>query len=420
MKNRILFYTSLILVFSITLPAYAEEQKEITSVESLSDMFAEGTAYVDGRYRYEFVDQDDFTKDAKASTLRTRLGFETAKLHGIAAHLEVEDIQEIGNDNYNSTINGHTDRPVVADPDGTEINQAYLGYYNIPDTSVTFGRKHIVLDNHRFVGDVGWRQNNQTYDSATLTNTTIPDVTLFYSYILNVNRIFGDDSASGDFNSDIHLFNAKFSGCPMGDFTTYAYLLDFENDAPALSTTTFGGRFDGKYEVSEDANLLYDLEYAYQSDYEGNTSDYNVHYWHGEAGVSTLGLTVKGGFESLGSDNGGTNAFTTPLATLHKWNGWADKFLTTPPTGLEDAYASVSYKVNGIHEAVDDTALAVIYHSFSAEEGSADYGTEWDVDLTRKFLENYMFGVRYANYNTDGFATDTQKLIFTLAARFSQ
>ena len=409
----------LALLSFFVVPVQGEEQNEEELIaSSLSEMVSNGRAYINARYRYEFVDQDGLEKEAKASTLRTQIGFETAKLYGFGAHLEIEDVQEIGNDNYNSTINGRSDRPVVADPEGTEVNQAYLAYYDVPETSLTFGRKRIVLDNVRFVGDVGWRQNNQTYDSATLTNSSISDVDLFYAYVLNVNRIFGDDSPNGDFDGDIHLFNAKYSGCPIANLTAYAYLLDFD-DAPGLSTTTFGGRLDGKYGLGEDANLLYDLEYAFQSDYQDNPDSYDVNYWRAEGGLAAFGFTLKGGFESLGSDEG-ANAFSTPLATLHKWNGWADKFLVTPDTGLEDAYASISYSLDGVNELIDGTSLAVVFHAFSAEEGSGDYGTEWDVNLSKKFLEHYLFGVKYANYNADDFATDTEKLIFTLAANFSQ
>ncbi len=50
-------------------------------------------------------------------------------------------------------------------------------------------------------------------------------------------------------------------------------------------------------------------------------------------GIGTLGV----GYELLGSDDG-VAAFQTPLATLHKFNGFADQFLVTPAGGLQDIY----------------------------------------------------------------------------------
>ena len=57
---------------------------------------------------------------------------------------------------------------------------------------------------------------------------------------------------------------------------------------------------------------------------------------------------VIGGYELLGSDDGKV-AFNTPLATKHKFNGWADKFLGTPKEGLEDVYLTAKGKVSGVN-----------------------------------------------------------------------
>ena len=65
---------------------------------------------------------------------------------------------------YNSTTNGKTTYPAVADPETYEINRLQLTNTRIPMTTVTLGRQRIVLDDQRFVGNVGWRQNEQTFD----------------------------------------------------------------------------------------------------------------------------------------------------------------------------------------------------------------------------------------------------------------
>jgi len=123
-----------------------------------------------------------------------------------------------------------------------------------------------------------------------------------------------------------------------------------------------------------------------------------------------LDVTLKLGYEVLGSDDGDVS-FTTFLVTLHKFNGWADVFLggsfdpAAMPDGLEDVYISVSGKLAEYN-------LAAIYHEFSSDEGSDDYGSEIDLQASRKFGKHYNGGVKYASYSDDGFnaAGDVDKL----------
>ena len=417
--SRFVFFALFFVL--VPLPGLAENtENNKTEKDEIQDplqrAFHDSRVWASFRYRYELVDQDGFTSDAKASTLRSRLGFETGDLYGFSMLAEVEDVQEIGNDLYNNTLNGRMSRPVVADPEGTEINQAFLSYQGF-DSKLIGGRYRLVLDNSRFVGDVGWRQNNQTFDGATLENKSIEDLKLFYGYVHNVNRIFGDDSPRGDIDSTSHLFNVKYSAIDAFDITTYAYLLDLE-DLPGASTLTFGARLNGKYSLDEAFAVLYDGEFAYQEDYEDNPLSYDSIYFRADGGIGWNTLAFRIGFESLGSDNG-IASFSTPLATLHKWNGFADIFLTTPAEGLEDAYAVLTYKVANIHHCVDGTKFLAAFHDFSSDEGSIDYGTEWDFNISQTWRERYTFGVKYANYSSDDFGRDTEKLIFTAAAKFS-
>src|SRR5262245_4464865 len=125
---------------------------------------AEVKPILDTRLRYESVDQDGVAQTAEAMTLRARLGFETGKIAGTALLAEGEFVRPIIED-YNSTTNGNSTYPVVADPNSSEVNRLQLVNSSLPATTVTLGRQRIVLDDHRFVGDVGWRQNEQTFDA---------------------------------------------------------------------------------------------------------------------------------------------------------------------------------------------------------------------------------------------------------------
>ncbi|MDG1287252.1 MAG: alginate export family protein [Rickettsiales bacterium] len=395
-------------------PAYASETDVMQKF-----LIDDATPYIDVRYRFEHVDQAGFGKDANASTLRTKLGYKTGTLEGFSGVVEIENVAEMGGETYNDTINGKTAYPVVADPDGTEVNKAYLQFTGIDDTVLRVGRQDHNLDNQRFIGTVGWRQNDQMYDSAAIINSSLPDTTLVYSYVDNVNRIFSDDHPFGDLDTNTHVINASYDGWDFGKLTGYGYLIDLDDAAVAgLSSKTFGARFTGSTPIDENVKLLYTAEYARQSEHGDNPIDYSADYYTLEGGLAYAGLTAKAGFESLGSDNGGTVSFQTPLATLHKFNGWADKFLATPATGLEDIYGSLFYKASGTgSEIVDGTTFGVIYHDFSAETGGANYGNEWDAVIKRNFMDHYSVMLKYADYDADTLSTDTEKFWFQLGAK---
>lgn len=396
------------------LPAYAESSDLLKKA-----LIDDATPYIHLNYRFEHVDQAGFSRHANASTLRTALGYKTGALYDFSASIEFENVSYLGVESFNNTLNGKTNRPVVADPDSTEVNHAFLSYAGLPDTVIDVGRQPIILDNHRFVGTVPWRQNHQSFDAVTINNRSLPDTTIFYSYVDNVNRIFSNDSPVGDLNGNTHLINASYDGWEYGKLIGYGYLLDFDAAfAQGLSSKTFGARFTGSTPFIDNATLLYTAEYARQSDYGDNPTSYDADYYMLEGGIGYKGLTTKLGYEVLGSDNGGTVAFQTPLATLHKFNGWADQFLTTPAAGLEDIYAHVSYKVSGVNEILDDTQLTVVYHDFSADIGGADYGSEWNASIGRHFMEHYSLLLKFADYEADGFATDKQVAWLELGAKF--
>ncbi|HFB54450.1 MAG TPA: hypothetical protein ENJ46_00880 [Hellea balneolensis] len=242
-------------------------------------------------------------------------------------------------------------------------------------------------------------------------------LTLTGGYVWNVNRIFGDDHPFGDLDTNTFILNAKFTGFELGNVTAYGLIIDL-NDAPVfgLSSKTFGARFDGKHKLGDsNVTALYEAEFATQSDSADSPLDYTAEYYHFSAGLSANGLTGKIGYEVLGSD-GGVASFQTPLATLHKFNGWADKFLGTPAGGLEDFYGSISYKV-GADGPLKGLKFDAIYHDFSADVGG-DYGNEVDLQVSKKISKHYYAGLKFADYNSNGFATDTRKIWFTIGANF--
>lgn len=357
------------------------------------------------RYRHESVDDAAFARDASADTLRLRLGWSRGFGQGWSVGLEGEGVAEVGDD-FNSGANGRTAYPLVPDVRALEVNQAWLRWRG-ERAGATLGRQRLLLDNQRFVGNVGWRQNEQTYDAVLLEATPRTGLTLRYAWLDRVHRVSGDearDPLARERDLDAHLANLAWQG-GAGTLVGYAYVLE-DQDVAAASTRTLGLRWTGERALGA-AKLGWALEAARQRDHAGNPRDIDADYFLVEPSLTAAGLAWKLGWEQLGGD--GANAFQTPLATLHAFNGWADKFLVTPANGLDDRYASVSGKF-GRGKLEGKLGWTVAFHDFNADRGGAGYGREWDASLSFPLPAGFSGLVKLADYRSDGFARDTRKL----------
>ncbi len=393
------------------------------------------TIKVNVRARYESVDWDGY-EDADALTIRSRLSYQSGAWNGFAATAEMDNVTEADHkvdyavwaaDPINA---GTVKHALISDPEGTDLNQAYVSYTTFNNV-VRYGRQRIILDNARFIGNVGWRQNEQTYDGISFTNKSIRYTNIFAAHITNVDRIFGNAvPVQGDYKQDTNLFNVSYTGFEAGKLTGYAYLIDNLDDAilvgtgaaanksAAISSNTYGVRWAS----TANPSFMYTLEYAQQKGAASNPLDYTASYSLVEAST-TLGRFVPlVGYEVLGSDKG-TKGFATPFATLHAFNGWADRFLATPKEGIRDTYASLTTTVQGV-------TLIAAYHSYKADEKSLaagatlgkiiDYGNEWNLSASKKFGA-VVYTVKYAAFDngdwvqkigTKALASDTSKFWF--------
>ncbi|MCL1141812.1 alginate export family protein [Shewanella gaetbuli] len=384
--------------------ATADEAKATTVAEA----FTQGSAKVDLNLRYENVAQDNALKDADALTLRTRLTFATADYYGLSALVEFEDSRQVaGVNDYNDAVGNNPEYSVIADPETTELDQAFLQYKN-SGFQGRLGRQVIALDNMRFIGHVGWRQDRQTFDALAL-QYAIDGFTIDYDYIYKRNRIFAE---AKDVDSKDHIVNASYK-FGVGKLSAYGYML--EEDKPVENgIDTYGVRFAGATDLDA-VKLLYAAEYATQ-DSDSAGQSFSADYMLGEIGVGVSGITVKLGYEVLGSDDG-EYGFSTPLATLHGFNGWSDQFLSTPKEGLADLYASIGGGVIG-------GKWALIYHDFSADKSSAtvdDLGSEINAVFSVPVQKHYTLGVKYAAYSAgDAGAAkvDTDKVWLWANAKF--
>lgn len=414
-QAKLLPLLSLSLILCVSSAVYADDGV----FGDLAGAVADGSAKLNFRYRFEGVDQDGFDEDAEASTLRSRLTLTSAALNGFSAQIEFDDITSVGPNDYNSTENGKAEFPIVADPEGSDLNQAWLAYAG-GNWNAKLGRQRIVHGSQRFVGGVAWRQNEQTYDGFRLESKPIEGLKLDVAYVYNINRIFGPDDGvqPADWEGDNVFLLAQYAPVKGHSLSAFGYVIDVEAQGAYSagrtvnnSTNTFGLGYKGKLNDW----LSVSASWATQSDAGQSELNYEADYYLAEVVGSFSGISVKAGIEVLESgedkNTGLGVGFKTPLATLHKFQGWADKFLGTPAQGIEDAYIGVNGKLGPVK-------LGLVYHDFQAESSSADYGTELDLVATWPVNKQLTLQAKLADYNADDLLTDTTKLWLTAQLKF--
>ncbi len=374
-------------------------------LDLLTEALIGGDLMLNVRARFEVADVDGVNsatghklRQSEAYTFRTRLGYGTKPYHGFSAYADFENIAAISHTQYWDGARSNSDnRSIIADPRTTEVNQGF-GKFQRDDwlgSAAIVGRQRIVLDNARFIGDVGWRQNQQTYDSASYaTNLGVDGLRAYYGYLWEIRRIYGDVGSQPNWNSTSHLVNVSYSAFEPLQATGFIYLLDFKGRSPGNSSASYGLYLHGKIDISDDVKLSYKGSYAYQEDYGSNKASYDTHYAMAEGTLDLAPVVAFGaGYEFFGS-NDGKNQFVTPLATAHGFNGWADAFLSNGgPRGLQDAYIFVSPRLPWKFTS------RLVYHHFTSDQGSHNLGDEFDANLGRA-INQYISGLfKFAYYN---------------------
>ncbi len=372
------------------------------------------------RPRYEYVNTNNATGNASAFTNRLMLGVsaDLLNVNGLSVYLEA--INVAGSGNYWDLSASDSDRGVynvVADPSQTRITQAYVDYA-FSDSLLRAGRQGVNLDNQRFIGTVNWRQMPQTYDAVAFSNHSIEGLSLMAAYVWHVNTIFTNDSVlpngtpkSSGFDTGTVLLHATYKINDAFALTAYDYMIEDVHDTYGIAAT-------GKFALGGGTGLSYRAEYAKQTDPTFNKLTTNktadAEYYNIEATLNMSGFLAGVRYEVLGAGNGGNAAFSTPLATLHGQNGWADMFLGTPTNGLVDVNGMIGYKAKGFGVA------KIVYHDFSSDRGSINYGTEIDVLYKNKIsaVKGLSGLLKASFYNADTFKVDTTKYWVMLDYKF--
>ena len=363
----------------------------------------------EARLRYEQADQTGLADDSGALTLRVRAGFQASQ-GPLTALVEAQGNLAIAGDYYDG-LQGTATRPLIGDPQNVALYRAQFGL-KLPFAALTAGRQRIGLDDERFVGNAAFRQNAQTFDAVRAEVTPLKGLKADLTYAWSVRTIWGVDGAgarqrgvSGD-----NIFANLSYATPIGTLTGFAYWVDQDEAAVQgfrLSSKTFGTRLAGIRPIGK-AKLAYQLSYARQSDMGRNPNDYTADYWLADVAFDLNGPKLGAGYEILGASSGAAlTSFQTPLGTLFKFQGWADKYLTTPPDGVRDLYVNAgwSWKAIGPARAV---TLQAAWHRYESDRLTRHYGDELNLLVSAK-LGRTTASVRFADYQADLLATDTQK-----------
>lgn len=331
------------------------------------------------RARYEHAD-DSVNKNANAFTTRFALSVRTglAGIDGLSAFGQMMGVSNFGYDKYAPEKAGYA---LIADPDNSRVTQAYLDY-KIGDTLFRAGRQMVNLDDQRFVGAVGWRQMPQTFSGYMVANHSIENLDLMAAYVTNRYGII--DRLTG--GTKTVLLHAYYKAMPELKLSGYGYLIGSSSDTYGVMATGKVSMFKYIAEVAtqKDASLEYK---------NAGKPTVDAMYYRLDASTKYNGFILGAAYESLGEADGESHGFTTPLATLHKWQGFSDVFLgyTAGSTafGLNDAYAKLGYASPSFGKFLG------IYHNFSAKEstvGTTDKaGSEFDVLYGYKFSNGLGF-----------------------------
>lgn len=409
-----------LLSMTVALPVYADVTKEIEDALNFYHYGNNGAVKADINYRWENVNQDqgpnkpaphanEKVDTANANTVRVRLGLLSPTYYDFQGYAEYQGLYALQDDYNQNVLVRNQNYSVIQDPQRDELDQLWLSYKGIADTLVKFGRQRIKLDDDRFIGNVGWRQLEQTYDAVTVThnNQTIFGLTVYAGYLGHMQDFLGRN-----FKLSAPIVNLNYKIPDWGNLIGYGYWLDFQDAVNyGQSSQTLGLRFDGKSpQFFDTVNFLYTAEWGTQSSYASNPNHYQADRINLMGGLTAFDFTLQGAVEQLDGYGAG-KVFSTPLGTNHAFQGWADVIINqatnaTLSKGIRDVFATASYKMMN-----DSLILTGMYHDFYDDTGSVRFGSEWDFSVLKKFGKHYSVLAKFADFNTGNAAfTDTQKI----------
>ena len=428
MNRTINTYLLAVIATLYALPTLAEDAANVVAPATLMEAITMGKPMSSFRLRYENVNQQGNApilsptrplEDANALTLRSLIGWQTAVFNNFSFTAQLINVSKLDSDFNDSTpttlpLNSASNQPnrlayaKVVDPDYTGINQLYVDWTGIKNTKLRLGRQQVNLDNVRFVGDIGFRQVMQVFDGISIMNKSIPNTEVYLSHFEAVQQV----NTALRTNGALDIAHVKYSITPTESLLGYGYFSSFSDlgfgtawSLPTSNTNQsnqiIGLRLDGAHPLNSDLRVLYTAEFAHQGNYQGSDSRIDANYYKVGGGIGVNNFSIRADQGLLGSNNG-TYAFQTPFGTNHLFQGWVDKFLTTPKEGLRDSFVTAAYKYSNF-------VFSGEYHQFNSDNDfnkvgggmGNKYGTEVDAAVTYNYSKNISTKIEYGKF-TEG------------------
>lgn len=368
--------------------------------DSIGSFLQNGKYSFQFRPRYEFAQQSGL-KPSHAFTIRTMLGLKSASVGGVSAYVQFINVAGLLNE-YNSLTNGKSEYTIIPDPQETGVNQFYLEYQFPLRSYIKVGRQEIVLNDSRFIGNVNFFQTPQSYDAVSINYNINKNINLYGAYIWQIKNILNNLERSKSF-----ALQTTYKPSRVFKLNLFGYL--YGNQSPTVvpgaavcglpgirscNNKIIGARMTGQAKINNNIAVKYRVTYAKQLPYDGGSRLINTYYLHGGAGIAYNSLMMSADYMLMGSNSTGTYGFQTPLATKHLFNGWADVFLTTPPTGLKSTYVTLLDHVYGL-------SLMARYYHFDSAYHNISYGHEVDLSVIDKVSSYLGIGAQYADFITN-------------------
>jgi len=381
---------------------------------SISSPIGSVQPYLEIRPRYEYVHTDNTPtlKDANALTTRIKIGLklnDILQVKGLTAQLEAIDVSALIDD-YSPQKNEYE---TVLDPDNSRLTQAYIAY-KINQTTFFFGRKYVAIDDHRFIGTVDWRQMPQSFGVVGFQDNTFKGLNILVAGIYERKGII--DSLNADWKADKMpiVIDISYQVIPTVRLKAFGYMITDVHD-------TYGVKADGKVDMGNGIKFSYLGEYAtqqdpYETDNVSEKPDIDTYYYR-VAGNLNYNVEGVGGFfggveyTHFGDRNGKDKGFSTPLATLHKFEGWSDVLLRGAANGFDYGMNELKVSVGYKHPIAGKFTISYLdFESDKSQPTGDSIGSEWDFAYSKKFGKYFTFLVKGALYNADnGYYTGGQR-----------
>ncbi len=401
MKKKALLTGAMLLTAGII---GINENGEITTQKAFADSsFINGIeGHIQIRPRYEHVTVDNSPKDdANALTVRTAVTVKLKSLFGVKGFNGLIEAANVGAliDDYSPQKPNYE---LVADPPITRFSQ-FAVTYTKDKTTFIGGRVYVTIDDHRFIGNVLWRQMYQSFGVLAVSTKAVKNFNILLAGIYERKGI--TDALNADWRLDKMpiVLDVNYSAHKSLRIKAFAYMITDVHD-------TFGLKASGKIKLG-DLKLSYLGEYAMQDspyalDNASNNPDIDANYYRLSIGAYSQGFFGNVMYTHFdGKDTGEDKGFSTPLATLHKFDGWADVLLAGAGNGFDYGMNEIAFTIG--YKKPDFGNIMLVYLIFRSDMEPADpavgkdIGKELDFQYTKKLTKHLSFLAKAAFYKAD-------------------